>query len=344
MRIGFDIYTIAHRAYSPAEALDFAKEHGFAGIQFLEPSALDRDLNHDRLVGIANHARELGHYLEIGLPSPNPTRRARSEERPINSLEHAEYLIPHILAVSAMGCKHARVYVGDRHDRFRREPSWQFQLEETQKVLSALVPTLRECGLKVAIETHADVTLHEMLELLNALPDDVAGVTLDTGNLVMRLDDPVEVVETLAPKVICTHVKDAVLARTPRGLCWQARPVGSGILPMPDLLAPLLRANPNLNFSVELHPRTYDLPILDPTWLAHFPHNNLPAVLELAAKAELKYANGTLATPEFVEAIPWPERDFEGLAQSLGYLKKLLPILEKMTERLDSPSGLSDVK
>ena len=38
------------------------------------------------------------------------------------------------------------------------------------------------------------------------------GVTLDTGNLVMRLDDPVEAVARLAPHVLATHVKDAVLA------------------------------------------------------------------------------------------------------------------------------------
>ena len=60
----------------------------------------------------------------------------------------------------------------------------------------------------------------------------------------MRLDDPIAAVERLAPRVLATHIKDAVLAFTPRGLCWQARPVGSGILPMPDLLAILHRANP----------------------------------------------------------------------------------------------------
>src|SRR5262245_64118063 len=87
----------------------------------------------------------------------------------------------------------------------------------------------------------------------------------------MRFDDPIEAVMRLAPRVLCTHIKDAVLAFTPRGLCWQARPVGSGILPMTDMLAALIQARPGLPLTIELHPRTYDLPIFDRNWLSFFP-------------------------------------------------------------------------
>ena len=107
--------------------------------------------------------------------------------------------------------------------------------------------------------------------ILDRLDPDIAGVTLDTGNLVMRLDDPLELAGRLAPRVVATHIKDAVLAFTPRGLCWQARPVGSGILPLPDILAAVIRHNPSITLSIELHPRTYDLPIYDRKWLAYFP-------------------------------------------------------------------------
>src|SRR5207302_11377504 len=124
-------------------------------------------------------------------------------------------------------------------------------------------PRLRDLGLRIALETHADLTVDEMVEILDRLGPEAVGVTLDTGNLVMRLDDPVAAAERLAPRVLATHIKDAVLAFTPRGLCWQARPVGSGIMPMPDLLAALHRADPALMLSIELHPRTYDLPIFD---------------------------------------------------------------------------------
>ena len=145
--------------------------------------------------------------------------------------------------------------------------------------------------------------------MVDRLGPDVAGVTLDTGNLVMRLDDPVRAAERLAPHVLATHVKDAVLAVTPRGLCWQARPVGSGVLPIPDMLAPLLNARADLALSIELHPRTYDLPIHDPTWLAFFPAlrpESLAAVVRLADRCEARYADGSLPGPRPSRPSPGP--------------------------------------
>ena len=107
---------------------------------------------------------------------------------------------------------------------------------------------------RLAIETHADLTVAELLGVLERLDPDVAGVNLDTGNLLMRLDDPIEAVEKLAPFVLATHIKDAVLAFTRRGLCWQARPIGSGILPLPDMLTTILRGNPSIALSIKLRP------------------------------------------------------------------------------------------
>jgi sugar phosphate isomerase/epimerase len=193
-----------------------------------------------------------------------------------------------------------------------------------------LSPQLADLGIKVAIETHGDLTAQELTAMLDRLGRDLAAVTLDTGNLVMRLDDPIQAAELLAPSAVSTHVKDAVLAFTPRGLAWQARPVGSGILPLPDILAAVIRANPSITLSIELHPRTYDLPIFDRKWLAYFPDlrpESLAEVVRLAAECERRYADGTLPRPEVVEAIPWASRDLDWLASSLGYLRSVVPTL-----------------
>ena len=229
------------------------------------------DLIIARLAEYRRRAEAMGLYLEVGLPSPNPARRSRELGRGVDPAELARELVPHLEAVAALSCRHARVYVGDRHDRFRADTPWSGQIEATIDVIERLTPRLKELGIRLAIETHADLTGDELITILDRLDPDVAGVTLDTGNMVMRLDDPVELAGRLAPRVVATHIKDAVLAFTPRGLCWQARPVGSGILPMPDILAAVIRHNPSITLSIELHPRTYDLPIYDRKWLAYFP-------------------------------------------------------------------------
>lgn len=333
VHIGFDHYTIAHRAHSARTTLEFAKAHGFDGVQFLDPSAFDRELRPEALAEHRRLADTLGLYLEVGIPSPNPVRRSRELGRDVGVEEHARTLAVHIEAVAALGATHARAYLGDRHDRFRTDVRWKAQLEGALDVLRRLAPRLRELGIRVALETHADATVDELVAIIDRLGVAVAGVTLDTGNLLMRLDEPVWAAERLAPLVLATHVKDAVLAFTTRGLCWQARPVGSGIVPIPDVLAPLIRANPGLRLSIELHPRTYDLPIYDPTWLAFFPHlrpDALASVVRYAAACERRYAEGSLARPEAIEAVPWAGRDLDGLASSLGYLRSVAPVLARI--------------
>jgi sugar phosphate isomerase/epimerase len=333
VRIGFDNYTIAHRGLSPEATLEFAEAHGFDGVQFLEPESIDRTLRAERLAAFRSRAEAMGLYLEVGITSPNPVRRSRLEDRTVSTEEHAGDLQRQLEAVAALGCRHVRAYVGDRHDRFRTDVRWDEQRARTLAVLKGLTPCLRDLGIRVAIETHADLAVDELVELLDRLGPEVAGVTLDTGNLVMRLDDPVAAAERLAPRALATHVKDAALAFTPRGLCWQARPVGSGIVPMPDVLAPLIHANPDLNLSIELHPRTYDLPIYDKSWLAFFPGlrpESLAAVVRLTNLCERRYAEGSLPRPETVEAVPWPERDLDGLASSLGYLRTVVRGLSRL--------------
>jgi sugar phosphate isomerase/epimerase len=335
MRIGLDAYTIEHRGLTVEETLAFAREHGLEGVQFLEPSTIAPDLDPGRLADIRALADSQGLALEVGLPSPNPTRRSRVEGSSVDPAEHARSLIRHVAAAKLLGCVHARVYLGDRHDRFRTDVAWRDQLAASRDVIELLTPALRDHGIALAVETHADCTADELMALLDSFDPEVLGITLDTGNLPMRLDEPIKAVERLAPRVRATHVKDAVLAFTPRGLCWQARPVGSGIMPMPDLLAILHRANPGLLLSIELHPRTYDLPIFDPTWLAFFPDlqpQSLAAIVRLAASCERRFAEGSLARPEVVEAISWPDRDLDWLASSLGYLRAIVRMLGRVED------------
>ncbi len=324
VRIGFDHYTIAHRGLSAEETLEFASTHGFDGVQFLAPEAIDSRLDTGHLAAFRQRAERLELYLEVGLTSPNPVRRSRQEGREITPGELAHDLARQLEATAVLNCSHARAYIGDRHDRFRTDISWNLQRQATLEVLRQLIPQLRELGIRVALETHADVTVTELLAVVRELGPEVAGVTFDTGNIMMRLDEPVRAAEQLADWVLGTHVKDAVLAFTPRGLCWQARPVGSGIVPMPDVLAPLIHAKPDLALSIELHPRTYDLPIFDRSWLAFFPDLSAAALAEvvrIATVCEARYADGSLERPEAVEKVAWKDRDLDGLASSLGYLR-----------------------
>ncbi len=225
-RIGFDHYTIAHRGFTAEATLEFARAHRFDGVQFLEPAAIDRSLEPARLRAFRAKADAMGLYLEVGLPSPNPVRRSREIGSEVSPAELAVELGSHLDALRELGCAHARLYIGDRHDRFRMDTPWDLQIAASLAVIRHLTPLLKERGIRLAIETHGDLTVDELLGIVDALDPEVAGITLDTGNLLMRLDDPLTATERLAPWVLGTHVKDAALEFTRAGCA--GRPGRSG--------------------------------------------------------------------------------------------------------------------
>ncbi len=163
-RIGFDHYTIAHRGFTPEATLRFARAHRFEGVQFLDPSSIDESLDATAMAGLRRLADDLGLYLEAGLPSPNPVRRSRELGRPVTPAERGR-------ASSSRTSRPSRrwavgtlaLYVGDRHDRFRTDAPWPDQVAATVSVIHELTPRLKDRGIRLAIETHADLTAGELL-------------------------------------------------------------------------------------------------------------------------------------------------------------------------------------
>lgn len=340
MRIGLDHYTVKDRGFTAEQVLHFAHERGLEGVQFTEPSQIDGELDPEKLLEFKAVADSMGLYVELGISSPNPSRTAPGRERPIEPRELANQLRKQLEAASILGLKAVRAYLGDRHDRFRTDIRWSEQIKLSREVLLELAPSLRELGLRIALETHADVMVGELLELIESTGPDVLGVTLDTGNLVMRLEDPLYAAERLGPWVLMTHIKDAVLAFTDRGLCWQARPVGEGVVPVAQILGVLRKSNPGINLSIELHPRTYDLPIFDRSWMAYFPRleaADLAEVVRLARRSEALFVVGDIPRPEVLEAVPWKEREEDWLLRSAAWLRGLRTLWKSESLTVEKP-------
>jgi sugar phosphate isomerase/epimerase len=108
-----------------------------------------------------------------------------------------------------------------------------------------LVPVLREAaraaadqGLVLALENHGDFTADSLLRLLELVDAPNLRVTLDTGNALRVLEDPVEAARKLAPHVAATHIKDVTTGRgTPQDfLYWPATPVGQGAIDIPAIV------------------------------------------------------------------------------------------------------------
>ena len=300
--------TIRYRSRSDGrQTLEFAQAHRFDGVQFLEPRRLTLGL----ILACCRHfdakPRRWGCTWRSGYRHPI---RFDVPETGLPGIDSSE-LAGRWCSCRGPGrprCHHARVVRGRPPRPISNESLGAPGRGDRRGTPTAHAPA-QGLGIRVAIETHADLTVDELMSAMVLIDPEVAGVTLDTGNLVMRLDDPVEATRRLAPWVVATHIKDAVLAFSPRGFSWQARPVGSGILPLPDILAIFFAANPSIALSIELHPRTYDLPIFDRKWLGYFPKlrpESLAAVVRLAAQRR------KAATPMDRSQGPRSSRPFPG--------------------------------
>ena len=110
-------------------------------------------------------------------------------------------------------------------------------IESIVGVLKNSRSKLMDAGIKVAIENHAgDMQARELKMLVEAAGPDFVGVCLDSGNPVWTIEDPHLTLETLAPYVLTSHMRDSALWNTPEGAAVRWTRMGDGNMGMEDYL------------------------------------------------------------------------------------------------------------
>lgn len=342
MKIGIDSWTIHHRGdLIGVPLLQYVQSLGLDGIQVGNVGQLSPTLDHGELREAADYAREQNLYVEIGIPCPNPHIQDKLALRDgdgdlLSGLQrHLE-----AAAVAAVGSKAIRCFVGGPGDRHAGHASWSDQVSGTIEVSRKLAPTLREHGLKLAFENHAEATTAELIEVVEAIGSDITGICLDTGNLPIVLEEPLAAVRIAAPYTIATHFKDGIVAFANEGLVFNARACGRGMLPLTEILQEIYRHNPDLMLSIEDHDGFFEIPIFNDEYLATFPHltpSDLAHVVARAYTAEKKIAAGLWPSPVDAEATPWEERAEGRVHDGLNYVRWLVA-------NLTAAAGLNTVE
>jgi hypothetical protein len=162
---------------------------------------------------------------------------------------------------------------------------------------------LRKHKVKLAVENHKDWRAPELAAVLGELSTEWVGVTLDFGNSIALLEDPMEVVRTLVPFVLSTHVKDMAVEEYPEGFRLSEVPLGQGILDLPQIVALCRKHNPNVAFSLEMITRDpLEIPCLKPT--TGLPSATCPAPNWPAPSAWCGNANSPPACPASRTSLP----------------------------------------
>jgi sugar phosphate isomerase/epimerase len=164
---------------------------------------------------------------------------------------------------------------GRRYENFTNLADWQKAVAEAHQKIDAALRIVEKHQIPLAIENHKDWTADEMVALMKSKSSRWLGVCLDTGNNIALLDDPMAVVEALAPYAFSTHIKDMAVAPYADGFLLSEMPLGDGMLDMRRIVDTIRRARPETRLTLEMITRDpLKVPCLTDAYWATFPQRN----------------------------------------------------------------------
>ncbi len=223
VQLGIDLFSVRSQGWTAFEHLDYAAKFGARVVHFSEIRFLG-SLEDEHVKKVAAHAKKLGIALEIGMRSICPTstsfdpKQGTAEEQ-LKRVIHAAHLADSRLV---------RCFLGTMADRQSSTPL-EGNIENTAKTLRACRTFAQDHNIKVAVENHAgDMQARELKGLIELAGKDFTGAVIDSGNPVWALEDPHLTLETLAPYILTSHVRDSYLWKTPEGIAVQWTRMGEG--------------------------------------------------------------------------------------------------------------------
>lgn len=192
---------------------------------------------------------------------------------PARTLESREAYARAAAAAEALGATRLRVAIlsGRRYETFTTAAAWQEFAARWRQTLTRIKPVVEEHRLQLGIENHKDWTIADLTRMLEELDSPWIGACVDFGNNVAFLEDPLELATKLAPWAVTTHLKDMAVRRYARGFELSEVPLGSGVLPLAEMIAILRKARPELHFCLEMITRDpLKVPYLDDAYWAPF--------------------------------------------------------------------------
>jgi sugar phosphate isomerase/epimerase len=241
------MFSLRSQSWTPFEQLDFAARWGAQVAHYSEIRLLG-GLDPDHLRRVRAHADGLGIELELGMLSICPSAGIFDA-----SQGSAEGQVAAMLpAAKILGSPFVRCVVGRMEDR-RLPGGIDRRIEDTIQVIKSVRARVVDQGLKLAIENHAgDLQARELKRLVEEVGSDVAGVCIDAGNPVWAIEDPHLTLETLAPYVLTSHVRDSRVWRVPEGTAVSWTRMGEGNIDVSTWVRAYIERCPGRALSLEI--------------------------------------------------------------------------------------------
>jgi sugar phosphate isomerase/epimerase len=250
----------ANHLSDPLVFLDYARSLGADGVQVGLGDRTDVEA-----AAIRERAAALSMYLEGIVSLPRDTSAVPRFEAEVRTASRAGAGVVRTVLMS-----------GRRYESFETATEFRRFVAASSQALARAVPVAARHGIRLAVENHKDLRTDELVSLLEKLGVDHVGVCLDTGNSIALLEQPMDVIEALAPWTVTTHLKDISLEDDREGFSMAEVPFGTGILDLRRVVQAVRSARPSTRFNVEMITRDpLRVPCLTEKYFATFPE--LPA-------------------------------------------------------------------
>ncbi|MFD2936718.1 sugar phosphate isomerase/epimerase family protein [Spirosoma flavum] len=260
------------------ELLDHCHQLGAGGVQVIV-----NGWSGDFAKKVRDEREKLGLYLEGSIGLPKKAEDVPKFEQDVANAREAGAQV--LRTVCSSGRRYETYHSPEAFDELKKSALISLQLAE---------PVLRKHKVKLGVENHKDWLAPDLVNLLKQVNSEWIGVTLDFGNSMALLEDPMEVVQTLAPYVFSTHVKDMAVEEYPDGFLLSEVPMGKGMLDLPKMVDLCRKHNPAGTFSLEMITRDpLEIPCLTNAYWETFsalPGSELARMLRTVRKN--KYAGG----------------------------------------------------
>jgi sugar phosphate isomerase/epimerase len=252
-KLGVDLFSLRSQGWDAFQFLDYCSKFGARTIHFSEIRFLG-NLEDEHVRKVSEHAAKLGIEIEIGMRSICPSSSAFDA----NAGTAEEQLLKVVRAATIAKSKIVRAFLGTSNDRLKAAPGSakepiESHIDNAIKTLRNVRSQVMDAGLKVAIENHAgDMQARELKMLIEGAGKEFVGACFDSGNPCWTIEDPHVTLETLAPYILTSHIRDSYLWNTDEGTAVRWVRMGEGNVNIGGLLKRFLELCPGKAMSLEV--------------------------------------------------------------------------------------------
>ena len=223
IKLGLDNFAVRAMKWNASQLIDYAALLKTDSLFISDLDAFE-NLENAYLENLRKKAADNGLQIHVGTWSICPTSKSfRNNRGPAE-----EHLALGIRVAKALGSPVIRVILGAGEDR-KTEGGIEARIADTVKVCQACRNQALDAGVKIAVENHAgDMQSGELVTLIEAAGKHYVGANIDSGNAVWTMEDPLENLETLAPYVVTTSMRDSAVWESENGATVQWTAMGEG--------------------------------------------------------------------------------------------------------------------